>query len=193
MSGGSVRKKEFSLLGREREIKELERTLKEKRAAQAALEDRCETQRKSILMAELQADAFREELHAEEIALTKHEEKLEIILRDMENGHGRQTRLAEELQALEENLQDLAQEKARALALQSELRERFPYMLELVGKSIESEEGSSSLSVEELEQMDETDIMIKFMAESHNCQPTQGQIELFRKILEECQKEVELG
>jgi len=79
------------------------------------------------------------------------------------------------------------------LELQADLRQKFPYLLELVGKSIDSDEGSSSLTVDELEQMDETDIMIKFMAESYQSEPSQEQIDLFRKVLEECQQEEDLG
>lgn len=121
MSGGSIKKREFSLLGREREIQELNKKLGETRDALAALAERCETLRRDILMAELQTDSFREELHTQEIALAKSEEKLDIIRRDMESGDTRRARLGEELRAIQENLQDIAEEKSRALVLQTEL------------------------------------------------------------------------
>ena len=108
MSGGSIKKREFSLLGREREIQELNKKLGETRDALAALAERCETLRRDILMAELQTDSFREELHTQEIALAKSEEKLDIIRRDMESGDTRRARLGEELRAIQENLQDIA-------------------------------------------------------------------------------------
>ncbi len=75
------------------------------------------------------------------------------------------------------------------LELQADLRDRFPHLLELVGKSVNGEEETSSLSIEELEKLDETDIMIKFLMESYESQPTEEQVELFRSILEETDKE----
>lgn len=121
MSGGSVKKREFSLLGREREIAELTESLKAKRVELKELTEREETLRKDILMAELQTDAFREELHADEIELAKSAEKLDIIRRDMESGDEKRARLIEERDTLDENLRDLEKEREAALAVQTEL------------------------------------------------------------------------
>lgn len=79
------------------------------------------------------------------------------------------------------------------LEVHAELKERFPHLLELIGKSVTAGEDGSSLSIEELESLDETDIMVKFMAEIHGCTPSPEQIGLFRKVLEECEKEDDLG
>ena len=79
------------------------------------------------------------------------------------------------------------------LELQADLREHFPYLLELAGKSVSNDEETSSLSVEELETLDETDIMVKFLAESYQYAPTEAQIHLFRTVLAECEKEADLG
>lgn len=79
------------------------------------------------------------------------------------------------------------------LELQAELKERFPYLLEVVGKSISSDGEASSLSVEELEELDETDIMLRFFGENYGYTPTQEEIDLFQKVLEECEQEEDLG
>ncbi len=79
------------------------------------------------------------------------------------------------------------------LELQADLKERFPYLLELVGKSVSAEEETSSLSVEELEKLSETDIMMKFFAESYQYEPTAEEIEAFERVLAEIEKEEELS
>ena len=79
------------------------------------------------------------------------------------------------------------------LELQAELRERFPYLLELSGKSLQSDEESSSLSIEELENMDENDIMTRFLEEIYSYSPTPEQAEAFRQALEDAEKEETLG
>lgn len=75
------------------------------------------------------------------------------------------------------------------LELHAELLERFPYLLELQGKSIAGQSESSTLTEEEIRNLDETDIMCKFMAECFDYAPTQEQMEEFRQALEECEQE----
>lgn len=77
------------------------------------------------------------------------------------------------------------------LELQAELREKFPWLIELYGKSLEEGGEMSALSVEELETMDETDIMTKFMAEYFQYEPNERQMELFRDVLAWSQEEVQ--
>jgi len=79
------------------------------------------------------------------------------------------------------------------LDLQADLRQRFPYLLELYGKSIDGGTELSALSVEELERLDETDIMMKFMEENHEYTPTPEQIALFREALAWSREEDDLG
>lgn len=69
------------------------------------------------------------------------------------------------------------------LELQARLRERFPFLLEVYGKSLVEGEELSALSVEELERLDEADIMEKFMGEHFQYTPTAEQMALFREVL----------
>ncbi len=75
------------------------------------------------------------------------------------------------------------------LELHAELLERFPYLLEMKGKSIAGQSEGSSLTEEEVRSLDETDIMCKFMAECFDYAPTEEQIQEFRRALAECEQE----
>lgn len=79
------------------------------------------------------------------------------------------------------------------LELYSELKERFPYLLELSGKSLGQEQTGTSLSVEELETLDDQDIMLKFLEENFGCTPDEEQKKLFQDALEAYEKEEDLG
>ena len=79
------------------------------------------------------------------------------------------------------------------LELVSQLRERFPHLLEVYGKSLTEGEELSALSVEELQRLDETDIMEKFFGENFSYTPTQAQRKLFQEVLAWSREEGELG
>ena len=79
------------------------------------------------------------------------------------------------------------------LELLGQLRERFPWLLELYGKSLGEEGQLSALSVEELESLNEEDIMIKFLAENFATEPTPEQLDLFRDVLAWSREEGMLG
>ena len=79
------------------------------------------------------------------------------------------------------------------LELISDLRERFPNVLEVYGKGLTENETLSALSLEQLQTLDEGDIMEKFMAENFSYSPTPEQTELFRQVLAWSREEGELG
>ncbi len=79
------------------------------------------------------------------------------------------------------------------LELMADLRQRFPYLLEMAGKSLTEGESLTALSVEELERMDEEDIMVKFMAENFSYDPTEDQLALFREVLAWSHEEEDKG
>lgn len=121
MSGGSKQKRAFSLLGREREIQESEAALAEKEKRLAERTAACESLRKQLLLADMQAEAFRSELHEKEIALTRQREKVEIILRDLEKSTEQTDRLDAELAQIADNLADIEREREQATALQRDI------------------------------------------------------------------------
>ena len=77
------------------------------------------------------------------------------------------------------------------LELQSELRQRFPWLLEIYGKSLTEGDELSALSVEQLQRLDETDIMEKFMAEHFSYSPSDEQLALFRDVLQWSQEDMQ--
>ena len=77
--------------------------------------------------------------------------------------------------------------------LYAALKEHFPYMLEMVGKTMGTEQVGDALTVEELETMDDEAIMLKFLAENFAVAPSERQLDLFRSALEEYEKEEDLG
>ncbi len=84
-------------------------------------------------------------------------------------------------------------DKYAGLDLIGILREKFPWLLEVYGKSLSEEGQLSALSVEELETLNEEDIMIKFLAENFSTEPTEDQLQLFRDVLEWSREEGEKG
>lgn len=79
------------------------------------------------------------------------------------------------------------------LDLVADLREKFPYLLEVYGKGLTENDSLSALSVEQLQTMNEEDIMEKFMAENFSYSPTPEQQELFRQVLSWSREEDDLG
>ena len=73
------------------------------------------------------------------------------------------------------------------------LREKFPNLLEVYGKSLCEEGELSALSIAQMESMNEEDIMIKFLAENFSAEPTEGQRKLFREVLSWSREEGALG
>lgn len=79
------------------------------------------------------------------------------------------------------------------MELLSDLRERFPYLLEVYGMGIAETESLSALSVEQLQTLKEEDIMVKFMAENFGYSPTSEQQKLFAEVLAWSAEEDDLG
>lgn len=79
------------------------------------------------------------------------------------------------------------------LELLAQMQERFPYLLELYGKSLEENGDLTALTIGELQTMDEMDIMKKFCEENFEYQPDEMQMKLFREVLAWSEKEGELS
>lgn len=79
------------------------------------------------------------------------------------------------------------------LELMSELQAKFPYLLEIYGKSLEEQGELSALTVEEIQTMDEIDIMKRFFEENFAYEPDNEQMELFREVMEWSEKEGDLS
>ena len=123
MSGGSLQKKTFSLLGREREIKELNATLG---GAERALAEKKQTLRKmeqELLQRDIQVESFRDAAHTCELSAAKQDEQIDIIRRDAEKSREAEAALENERRQLTENLADIERERGEADRRQADIEE----------------------------------------------------------------------
>lgn len=122
------------------------------------------------------------------------------MLHDRKTVTGTCEEILEREDLAEDYLRLYVTDRYASLELLGEMREHFPYLLEFYGKSLEENEKFTSLSLSELETMDEIDIMMKFCEENFvdsdkNCGyvPGKEQILLFREVLAWSEKEGELS
>ena len=84
-------------------------------------------------------------------------------------------------------------DRIASLELLSELREKFPCILELYGMGYEGSGEETSITIDELTKLDETDIMIRFLEEQYHYKPNTDQINLYKAVVESIGEEVDLG
>ena len=84
-------------------------------------------------------------------------------------------------------------DRIASLELLSELREKFPGILELYGMGYEGFGEETSITIDELTRLDETDIMIRFLEEQYHYTPNEAQIGLYREVLKHIGEEADLG
>ena len=161
MTGGSVQKREFSLLGREREYKQLQQSIRELETElrkQVQLRVQKEEEVKEFTQALAQSDA---RLHAHEIDSTRHKEKLELIARDIrQNGQKRERSELEAAQLLD-NITDIEKERKTIETVQSGIEEGSAATQEDVQRSqtrlnnlrAQYEAGTSALTERKVQRM----------------------------------------
>ena len=84
-------------------------------------------------------------------------------------------------------------DRIASLELLSELREKFPGILELYGMGYEGSGGETSITIDELTKLDETDIMMRFLEEQYHYTPSEEQIALYKEVVESLGEEADLG
>ena len=83
-------------------------------------------------------------------------------------------------------------DRVAGLALLTELREKFPYLLELYGKAFTATGEASSISLEQMQNMDEMTIMQQFLKEEYDFTPTEEQKALFQDVVQKLQEGSEI-
>ncbi|MEG1524046.1 MAG: chromosome segregation protein SMC [Clostridia bacterium] len=114
MSGGSMQKRSFSLLGREREMAELTASVMGREKSLASSKESLREKERELLQCDVQVDAFRNTLHGGELEQTKQNEQMEIIKRDADNAAQKRALLAAERVQLNENINDIEQNRIQA-------------------------------------------------------------------------------
>lgn len=114
MSGGSSNKRTNSLLGREREIRELDRSISEQERLLLNRKNEQTTRERELVQADFQIEAFRNALHECELTYAKQAEQLEIIRRDVMNLDEETADLEAEREQLAESLSDIEHQRLEA-------------------------------------------------------------------------------
>ncbi len=123
MTGGSVQKREFSLIGREREIGELKKrmaALAEGLAAKTAEADAAEA---SLSDANAAVEAAQDALHKKDVELATQREKLDIIRKYVDEAHEALDGAALERAQIRDNIGDIDEQRRAAEADRDGLEE----------------------------------------------------------------------
>lgn len=124
MSGGSVKKRNFGLLGREREVRELSQRLAKAQAEALIIEKRITELNSSLSLATVQVDSFTLSLNQAATALAVVAEKLDIIARDRDNALQNVQNLCDERTEIEDNLNRIASARQGQLDVQAQLDDK---------------------------------------------------------------------
>jgi len=123
MTGGSTQKRNFGILGREREIAELKKQYAELEKERKAAAERYAQKRQQVSLAALQVESLVQDLHDKDIDLEKQNDRLSIIDRDMDGVRGDGEALAEELAANGQNVASIRERMERLNTEQTDLEE----------------------------------------------------------------------
>ncbi|MDL2257723.1 chromosome segregation protein SMC [Eubacteriales bacterium OttesenSCG-928-K08] len=119
MTGGSIQKREFSLLGREREINELRLRMAKAQEDMLKKQRDIEAAANNVKIMEQVLEGIDKSLHAQDIDSARHKEKLDLIERDIEQNAQKTGRLELERGQIEDNLADIIKERQGIETLQS--------------------------------------------------------------------------
>ena len=124
MTGGSLKKTGFSLLGREREIEEIKKQIKAAEKAVGEKRDAIEEQKKQMLLKDTQIDAFLAAAHEDELELVRLKEQREIIERDLSDAEEAVQELIDERGDVNESIADIEKRRAAAASVEDDIRRK---------------------------------------------------------------------
>ena len=124
MTGGSIKKSGFSLLGREREVEEIKKQLKTAEKTVAEKQDAIEAQKKQMLLKDTQIDAFLAAAHEDELELVRLKEQREIIERDLKDAEEAVQELFDERGDVSESIEDIEKRRAAAASVQDDIQKQ---------------------------------------------------------------------
>ena len=124
MTGGSIKKGGFSLLGREREVEEIKKQLKKAEQAVADKQKEIEDQKKQILLKDTQIDAFVSAAHGDELELVHLKEQREIIERDLRDAEEAMQELCDERNDLNESLAEIENRRRSAATVEDDIKKQ---------------------------------------------------------------------
>lgn len=124
MTGGSLKKGGFSLLGREREVEEIKKQIKAAEKAVADKQKEIEEQKKLILLKDTQIDGFVGAAHEDELELVRLKEQREIIERDLREAEEAVQELMDERGDVNESITDITKRRASAASVEDDIQKQ---------------------------------------------------------------------
>lgn len=123
MTGGSVQKREFSLIGREREIEELKKRMAALAEGLTARAAEAEAAEASLGGANAAVEAAAEALHKKDVELATQKEKLDIIRKYVDEAHEELEEAALERAQIHDNIENIDEQRRAAEADREGLEE----------------------------------------------------------------------
>lgn len=123
MTGGSVQKREFSLIGREREIEELKKRMVSLAEGLAGRTAEAEEAEASLGSANAAVEAAAEALHKKDVELATQKEKLDIIRKYVDDAHAELEEAALERAQIHDNIENIDEQRRAAEADREGLEE----------------------------------------------------------------------
>lgn len=124
MTGGSLKKSGFSLLGREREVEEIKKQIKTAEKTVSEKQAKIEAQKKQMLLKDAQIDGFLGASHEDELELVRLREQREIIERDLKEAEEAVQELIDERGDVNESIRDIEKRRASAASVEDDIQKR---------------------------------------------------------------------
>lgn len=116
MTGGSIQKREFSLLGREREIEELNRTIKQTESSITDISAKIFGLNDELEIANTDVSQAVDSLRALEVKVASFKEKADIVNKYVQKNIDLIAKLDDEAEKIRDSLADIEAEREKALA-----------------------------------------------------------------------------
>ena len=116
MTGGSIQKREFSLLGREREIEELNRTIKQTESSITDISAKIFGLNDELEKANTDVSQAADSLRALEVKVASFKEKADIVNKYVQKNIDLIAKLDDEAEKIRDSLADIEAEREKALA-----------------------------------------------------------------------------
>lgn len=123
MTGGSTQKREFSLIGREREIEDLQRGLSRLEAEAAAKKAQSASLERELIQANEALETAAEAIHAQDLEVATQREKVEALRQYVDENRQALERSELECAQLRDNIENIDEQCAEARQDQTDLEQ----------------------------------------------------------------------
>ncbi len=189
MTGGSSQKREFSLIGRTREIEELHAGLKEADRRMAESERTAEALANVLRKANADMEEANKNLHVNDVELATHREKVDIIKKYVDENAAELERLQLERSQIGDNLADIDRQSQQAEESREGLESGNAVTQEDIKKAQAALTGLRARQEEKNENV--TAHKVKLMGLEKELNAVQGDIARMRREAEQYEKSVE--